>query len=151
MHQASTPIGFTHTRSVRVEWGHCDSAGIVFHPRYIEYFDWSCALLVEATRGMTHQELTAHYCFSAIPIVNLECDFKHPVRHGETIAITSEVVDVGTSSFTVVMTVRLNGRIAATCKQKRVWCIDDPARPGNLKSAPIPEEFLQAWRCNVTA
>ena len=25
-----------HVRELVVEWGHCDPAGIVFHPRYFE-------------------------------------------------------------------------------------------------------------------
>ena len=29
----------TITRNVRIEWGQCDPAGIVFYPRYFEIFD----------------------------------------------------------------------------------------------------------------
>ena len=29
----------TVTRTVRIEWGDCDPAGIVYFPRYFEYFD----------------------------------------------------------------------------------------------------------------
>jgi hypothetical protein len=26
-------------RTIRIEWGDCDPAGIVFYPRYFEWFD----------------------------------------------------------------------------------------------------------------
>ena len=29
----------TNTRVIRVQWGDCDPAGIVFYPRYFEWFD----------------------------------------------------------------------------------------------------------------
>ena len=48
-------------RDLVVEWGHCDPAGIVFHPRFIEYFDWSSVALIEATTGLTQTELKAKY------------------------------------------------------------------------------------------
>ena len=39
---------FSNTRRLTIEWGHCDPAGIVFNPRYFEFFDWSTGLLVFA-------------------------------------------------------------------------------------------------------
>jgi len=37
-----------NTRIVRVQWGDCDPAGIVFYPRYFEWFDASTILLFES-------------------------------------------------------------------------------------------------------
>ena len=42
-----------NTRKVRIEWGDCDPAGIVFYPRYFEIFDASTAALFERALGMT--------------------------------------------------------------------------------------------------
>ena len=39
---------FTNTRRLRIEWGDCDPAGIIFYPRYFEIFDASTAHLLEA-------------------------------------------------------------------------------------------------------
>ena len=27
---------FSHSLRIQIEWGHCDPAGIVFYPRYVE-------------------------------------------------------------------------------------------------------------------
>ncbi len=32
---------FSNTRTLRIEWGDCDPAGIVFYPRYFAMFDTS--------------------------------------------------------------------------------------------------------------
>ena len=37
----------TNTRTIRVQWGDCDPAGIVFYPRYFEWFDACTILLFE--------------------------------------------------------------------------------------------------------
>ena len=45
----------SNTRTVRIEWGHCDPAGIVFYPRYMEMFDHSTTLLIEQALGKTNR------------------------------------------------------------------------------------------------
>ncbi len=44
---------FTNRRTVRIEWGDCDPAGIVFYPRYFAMFDHSTVLLIERALGMS--------------------------------------------------------------------------------------------------
>ena len=43
----------TNTRTVRIEWGDCDPAGIVFYPRFFAMFDTSTTALFERALGMT--------------------------------------------------------------------------------------------------
>ena len=44
---------FSNTRTLRIEWGDCDPAGIVFYPRYFAMFDTSTTELMEAAIGMS--------------------------------------------------------------------------------------------------
>ena len=44
----------TVSRNVRVEWGDCDPAGIVYFPRYFEYFDISTVGMFEALGYRKH-------------------------------------------------------------------------------------------------
>ena len=37
---------FSNTRHLRIEWGDCDPAGIVFYPRYFAMFDHSTTTLI---------------------------------------------------------------------------------------------------------
>ncbi len=43
----------TNSRKVRIEWGDCDPAGIIFYPRYFEIFDASTSALFERAMGVT--------------------------------------------------------------------------------------------------
>ena len=47
----------TNRRTVRIEWGDCDPAGIVFYPRYFAMFDHSTVLLIERALGMNKRRL----------------------------------------------------------------------------------------------
>ena len=47
---------FTNSRTVRIEWGDCDPAGIIFYPRYFEIFDTCTTALIECALGMNKFE-----------------------------------------------------------------------------------------------
>ena len=47
----------SNCRSVRIEWGDCDPAGIIFYPRYFAMFDHSTAMLISAASGMSKAEM----------------------------------------------------------------------------------------------
>ena len=92
--------GFTHARTLTVEWGHCDPAGIVFNPRFFDFFDWSTALLCEAATGLPKAGMLARYDLLGIPLVETGAQFLKPSRYGDRVEIVSTVVAVGRSSFT---------------------------------------------------
>ena len=50
-------MAFTNSRTVRIEWGDCDPAGIIFYPRYFEIFDASTAALFERALGITKRDV----------------------------------------------------------------------------------------------
>ena len=54
---------FTSIRNIRIEWGDCDPAGIVFYPRYFAMFDTSTTTLVERALGMKKIEYLKAYKF----------------------------------------------------------------------------------------
>jgi 4-hydroxybenzoyl-CoA thioesterase len=129
-------------RDLTVEWGHCDPAGIVFHPRFIEYFDWSCALLLEKATGKKKSELGKAYSFAGFPIVDLQAKFLAPVAYGDDVQIYSTVSALKRSSFEIRHCLTKNGEPAVECTQARVWCVADPADPKKLKASAIPEDVV---------
>ena len=60
---------FINRRTVRIEWGDCDPAGIVFYPRYFAMFDHSTVLLIEAALGMQQAPALRDYDFDGYPMV----------------------------------------------------------------------------------
>ncbi|WP_158812665.1 thioesterase family protein [Methylocapsa sp. S129] len=135
-------MGFQFTRKLTIEWGHCDPAGIVFNPRFFEFFDWSTALLVRAALGVEKADMVAAYGIVGIPVVDTRATFLRPSRYGEEIEIVSSVTAVGRSSFEIAHKLFNKAELAVEGHEKRVWTIRD-ARDGRLKSQVLPEDVAR--------
>jgi 4-hydroxybenzoyl-CoA thioesterase len=132
------------TRRLTIEWGHCDPAGIVFNPRFFEFFDWSTALLVRSALGVEKIEMRKTYGVAGIPLVDTKATFHRPARYGDEIEIVSSVVAVGRSSFEIEHKLFNKGALAVEGREKRVWVVEEA--DGRLKSRPIPEDVARRLR-----
>ncbi|MGI8525446.1 MAG: acyl-CoA thioesterase [Pseudolabrys sp.] len=131
----------TNTRTVRIEWGDCDPAGIIFYPRYFGIFDASTTALFERALGMTKYKFLQTYDFVGYPLVDTRAKFLKPIRFGDDVAVESSI-EFGTSSFTVQHRVLLGGELCAQCTEKRVWAARDATEPGRIRSRPVPAAVL---------
>ena len=136
-------MGFQFSRKLTIEWGHCDPAGIVFNPRFFEFFDWSTALLVRAALGLEKAEMLAAYGVAGIPLVELRATFHRPSRYGEEVEIVSRVTEVGRSSFEIDHRLFNNVRLAVEGREKRVWAIRDAENGGRLKAQAMPDDVAR--------
>ena len=80
-----------NTRAVRIEWGDCDPAGIVYYPRYLAFFDACTSALIERALGMTKHEYLKAYDFGGHPLVNTHSRFLIPTRFGDDVTIETTV------------------------------------------------------------
>ena len=58
-------------RTIRIEWGDCDPAGIVFYPQYFKWFDAAAAAL-DAAAGFPRADLVERQGI-VIPMVETRC------------------------------------------------------------------------------
>src|ERR1700722_6466424 len=129
-------------RQLTVEWGHCDPAGIVFNPRFFEYFDWGTWGLLEAALGVKAHELASTYGIMGIPLVDAGAKFLGPAKFGDVVELTSWVSEFRRSSFDVIHELRVHGALAVEGKETRVWAIREASDPMKIKSQPIPPEVI---------
>ncbi|MGH9676325.1 MAG: acyl-CoA thioesterase, partial [Candidatus Acidiferrum sp.] len=87
-------------RSIQIQWGDCDPAGIVYFPRYYEFFD-ACTNALFERAGLPKQEMLAKYEILGIPLVEARARFLVPSSFGDTVAVDSCVAEWGRSSFSV--------------------------------------------------
>jgi 4-hydroxybenzoyl-CoA thioesterase len=135
-------MGYRHTRRLTIEWGHCDPAGIVFNPRFFEFFDWSTAQLVHLALGLERSDLRTVYAIAGIPLVDARANFLRPSRYGEEVEIVSIVSHVGRSSFEIDHRLFNCGELAVDAHEKRVWAVRD-VESGKLRSQAIPDEVAR--------
>jgi 4-hydroxybenzoyl-CoA thioesterase len=130
-----------NSRVVRIEWGDCDPAGIVYYPRYFGFFDASTSALLERALGMTKHEYLKAYDFTGHPLVSVRSRFLLPARFGDDVTIETRVAEFRRSSFDVHHRLFKNGALAVEAFETRAWVHGDPAR-GTMKGAPVPQEVI---------
>lgn len=134
---------FVNRRTVRIEWGDCDPAGIVYFPRFVEYFDACTAHLFEAA-GFPKAETLKRFGAAGFPMVDLQVKFLIPATYGEDVVIESAVTDIKRSSFKVHHRLFRHEQLAVEGFETRVWTAHDPDNPGRLKSQAMPDEIRAA-------
>ncbi len=88
----------TWHRQIRVEFNHCDPAGIVFYPRYFEMTNSLCENFFREEIGISYAEMMAQGI--GVPTVRIDCDFRAPSRLGELLDWTLVVTRLGETSVT---------------------------------------------------
>jgi len=135
----------TNTRKVRIEWGDCDPAGIVFYPRYFEMFETCIAALFERATGLTKYQMLKTYAFSGYPVVQARAQFLSPAKYGDDVIAETSIGEFRRSSFDVHHRVVNGDRVSVEGFETRVWVARDPDDPGKIKAAPIPQEVIDRF------
>ncbi len=131
-------------RTIRIEWGDCDAAGIVYFPRYVEYFDACTAHLFEAA-GYPKPQMLKQFNMAGFPMVDLKMRFLIPSSFGDDVIVESQVSEWKRSSFQVNHRLFRSEDLAVEGFETRVWTVYDDQRPGRLKSQAVPEEVKAAF------
>jgi 4-hydroxybenzoyl-CoA thioesterase len=133
---------FVNRRVVRIEWGDCDPAGIVYFPRYFAMFDSSTHHLFEAA-GWKKLDLIREFAIIGYPMVDTRARFMIASSFGDDIVIETRIAAFRNSSFDVEHKAYKPSpdgeRLAIEAFETRVWTGPHPDDPKRLKSKPIPE------------
>jgi 4-hydroxybenzoyl-CoA thioesterase len=129
-------------RTLTVEWGHCDPAGIVFNPRFFEFFDTNTWMLFEKALGVKQNDLASAYGIIGIALVDARANFLKPAKFGDTIEIASRITEFRRSSFDVQHTITIRSDVTTEGNETRVWAVRDKANPDKITTASIPAEVI---------
>ena len=133
--RSSAPVR-AYRKDILVRFAHCDAAGIVFYPRYLEMFndlveDW-CREELE----FSFSEIVIHNGWG-LPTVHLEVDFTAPSVFGEVLSATLSLRKLGTSSIDLDISFqgpdrlpRVRGRVVLVLIDRRV-----------NRAIPLPEKL----------
>ncbi|WP_302140527.1 acyl-CoA thioesterase [Halomonas alkalicola] len=130
-----------HTREV--EWGDCDPAGIVFHPRYLAYFD-HCTNLLFTQAGFEPATLQARFGVIGYPVVGLRTRFHAPCCYGDKVCIETRILEFRNSSFEVQHVLKRGDTLAVEAEVTRVWAGRHAEEPRRMQGRTIPEEVKVA-------
>lgn len=127
-----------HIVPFEIAFKHCDPAGIVFYPRYVEMINdtiehwFKHELLVDFHELHMDRRL-------GIPVVNLNIDFKSPGRLGEAIEKVLWVEKLGRTSLSLHIEFRTASQPHQTKISARMTVVF--ADLDGIKPAEIPDDI----------
>jgi 4-hydroxybenzoyl-CoA thioesterase len=126
-------------KAIHIEWGDCDPLGIVYYPRYFEFFD-ACTDDLFEKAGLPMTKLLETYGIAGIPMVETRAVFTASSAFGDNVTIESCVARWGITSFSVEHKLFKDNILAVECFEKRVWVVRSPDPAKRIVSRPIPKE-----------
>ena len=131
------------TQRYRVDWGHCDPAGIIFNPNYFAWMDAGCHNLFKAA-GVPFKEMMDTSSFIGCPLIKNEAKFTKPAYYDDVITLSSQVESFGSKSFRLRHRFTRSDDELAIGHEIRVWAYSDHADSRNIRAEPVPENIRQA-------
>jgi len=131
-----------NSRTVRVEFGHCDPSGIVYNPNYFAWFDVSVHALLERG-GVSLKDMMAELGIDGIPVAEYRTKFLAPSRWGDELVIESRAVKLHRCAFDVEHRVINAGVLAVECAETRV-CTARDAQQGRVRARELPPRLAAA-------
>ena len=110
----------TNRKTIHIEWGDCDPAGIVYYPRYFAYFD-NCTSALFHAAGLPKHQMLKTYGIVGIPMVDTRARFAAPSRFGDDVVVESAIVKWNRSAFEVHHKLFRGETLAVECWETRVW------------------------------
>jgi 4-hydroxybenzoyl-CoA thioesterase len=132
---------FINRIRIRVEFGDCDPAGIVFYANYFRWFDECTSALFRAA-GIPVRELFQSHGVVGIPLVEVRARFLMPSTYGDELVAESCVTEWRKSSFVISHRLLRDGVLAMEGWETHVWAAAHPTEDRQLKSAPLPLDVI---------
>lgn len=110
------------TTSIPVRFADVDHAGIVYYPRFFHYFHVAFEELWRARMGARAYVELLDRDRVGFPAVRAECDFKAPLRFGDTLAIAVTIARLGKKSITFRYRIYKDTLDGALCAEGSVVC-----------------------------
>jgi 4-hydroxybenzoyl-CoA thioesterase len=129
---------------IRVEWGHCDPATIVYNPHFFDWMDRGTHRLFEAAGFHLEQMTRADPEFRSVPLVRVSATFRAPARVGDRLTLSSRVSRFGSRSFDLEHRFLRCSELIAEGAQTRIWGRAAPGAPDKLSAIPLPAEVRAA-------
>jgi 4-hydroxybenzoyl-CoA thioesterase len=129
------------TTTIRVEWGDCDPAGIVYYPRFFHWCDVATWNLFAAC-GLPLIELQKRYGIVGFPLLEASATFRVPSRPQDLIVIATSLGPLRRKTLELRHAFSRDGAALLEAREVRVWAHHDTTRPNGLRAAAIPPDVV---------
>jgi 4-hydroxybenzoyl-CoA thioesterase len=133
---------FVNRVRIRVEFGDCDPAQIVFFANYFRWFD-ECTTALFLAAGLPLKKLFKTHGVAGIPLVEARARYIIPSSFGDELVAESCVTEWRKSSFVISHKFLRNGELAVEGWETHVWAVAHPTKAHRMKSVRLPQEVIR--------
>jgi len=129
------------TYSVRVEFGDCDPAGIVWFPNFFRWID-AASRHFFVSCGVPHWSETARTMgVIGTPLVDTHTRFVNSASYGDLLEIDTRITEWRAKSFVQAYRVTRGDVLILECEEVRIF--GGRREDGSLCALPIPPEIAR--------
>ena len=134
-----------HRHRLEVHFGDCDPAGIVYFPRFFDFFHRAMESWFEAALGVAYERVIVGRKIG-FPAVHTEADFRAPCRFGEALVVELRLARLGRTSLTLDYQIRGPGEEEARLSGQTVCAVMDldPESGTHMRAIALPDELRSA-------
>jgi 4-hydroxybenzoyl-CoA thioesterase len=126
---------------IKVEWAHCDFAGIVFYPTFYIWFDQGTERLF-AANDLSYAQLREDFGIDGMPLLETGTTYKNASKLGSDLIITSWIDAWEGKTFLIKHRImHADGREALEGFERRIFVIKDPAMERGMRAVEMPDEL----------
>ena len=134
-------MNFEVIYSVRVEFGDCDPAGIVWFPNFFRWID-AASRHFFAERGVPRWEETAETLgVIGTPLVDTHARFIKTATYGDTLQIRVSIAEWRGKSFVQRYRVTRGADVIMECDEVRIFAGRREGEPTAIRALAIPQEI----------
>ena len=130
-------------RRIRVDWGHCDPAGIVFYPNYFRWFDECTSALFESA-GLPLPKLYRDHGLKGFPLLDARASFSASASFGDDLDTEASVAEWNDKTLKVHHRFQRGATLIVEGWELRICAVAHPDEPRRIKAARIPDEVRRA-------
>jgi 4-hydroxybenzoyl-CoA thioesterase len=134
------------TYTVRVEFGDCDPAGIVWFPNFFRWIDAASRHFFTQCGVPRWAELEAATGILGTPIVDTQCKFLKTASYGDTLLVRSSITEWRNKSFVqhhAIVRTRADGGedVILECNEVRIFAMRRDDGKNGIRAAAIPADI----------
>lgn len=130
----------------KVEWAHCDAAGIVFYPHFYMWFDQATERLFTAN-GLSYPEMKMGFGAPGMPLLETGAKYSNASKLGDVLSMETWVDEWAGKTFVVKHKLtHADGRVALEGFERRVWVIKAPDSPKGMKAVDVPADVISRFK-----
>jgi 4-hydroxybenzoyl-CoA thioesterase len=124
---------------VRVEFGDCDPAGIVWFPNFFRWIDAASRHFFIECGVPSWQETRQSMGLIGTPLVDTQASFVQTASYGDVLQIHTQISEWRKKSFVQTYRVMRGDDEIMRCTEVRIFAADKPG--GGIRAMAVPEEI----------